>query len=297
MAAASVVPAAYGVRPRTFRTMLFADIALAARIERAECRLLASNAAAIARARPDAGGFLRELAGGVACYTGPDSPLNKIAGLGFGGTLDEDRLAEVEQAYAERGAPVQVEVATLADRAIAALLTRRGYVLQGHENVLGLPLPRPERPPVDGVEVAPVGDDDGEAWISVLLDGFATPDGQGVGSHESFPRAALEQILRDLACTASIVRYLARRAGVPAGGASMAVTDGIAQLCGAATLPAHRRRGVQAELLRTRLAEAGALGSDVAVITTEPGSKSQQNAARQGFALLYSRAVLVRAPG
>jgi hypothetical protein len=29
-------------------------------------------------------------------------------------------------------------------------------------------------------------------------------------------------------------------------------------------------------------------------VTTEPGSKSQQNVQRQGFELLYSRAVLVR---
>ena len=35
---------------------------------------------------------------------------------------------------------------------------------------------------------------------------------------------------------------------------------------------------------------------DVAVITTQPGSKSQQNAQRQGFDLLYTRAVLVKQP-
>jgi hypothetical protein len=34
----------------------------------------------------------------------------------------------------------------------------------------------------------------------------------------------------------------------------------------------------------------------VAVIITQPGSKSQQNAQRQGFDLLYARAVLVRQP-
>ncbi len=34
-----------------------------------------------------------------------------------------------------------------------------------------------------------------------------------------------------------------------------------------------------------------------AEVTTQPGSKSQENAQRRGFALLYTRAVLVRAPG
>ena len=66
------------------------------------------------------------------------------------------------------------------------------------------------------------------------------------------------------------------------------------QLTGAATVPAHRRRGVQTALLSARLADAAAAGCDVAVITTQPGSKSQQNAQRQGFDLLYTRAVLVK---
>ena len=65
---------------------------------------------------------------------------------------------------------------------------------------------------------------------------------------------------------------------------------------GAATAPAHRRRGVQTALLSARLADAAAAGCDVAVITTQPGSKSQQNAQRRGFDLLYARATLVKHP-
>ena len=45
-----------------------------------------------------------------------------------------------------------------------------------------------------------------------------------------------------------------------------------------------------------RLADATAAGCDVAVIVTQPASKSQQNAQRRGFDLLYTRAVLVRQP-
>ena len=74
----------------------------------------------------------------------------------------------------------------------------------------------------------------------------------------------------------------------------MRITDGVAQLTGAATAPAHRRRGVQTALLATRLADAGRAGCDIAVVTTAPGSKSQQNVQRRGFHLLYTRAVLVK---
>ena len=60
--------------------------------------------------------------------------------------------------------------------------------------------------------------------------------------------------------------------------------------------PDHRRRGIQTALLSARLAAAAAAGCDIAVITTQPGSRSQQNAQRQGFDLLYTRAILVRQP-
>jgi hypothetical protein len=72
------------------------------------------------------------------------------------------------------------------------------------------------------------------------------------------------------------------------------MAEGVAQFIGTATAPAHRRRGVQTALLSARLADAAAAGCDFAVITTQPGSKSQQNAQRRGFDLLYTRAVLCR---
>jgi len=65
--------------------------------------------------------------------------------------------------------------------------------------------------------------------------------------------------------------------------AEMRLCYGVAQLCGAATLPAHRRRGVQSALLASRLHDAARQGCDIAVVTTQPGSKSQQNVQRQGF--------------
>ena len=81
---------------------------------------------------------------------------------------------------------------------------------------------------------------------------------------------------------------------VAGGVASFAGKRGsIAQFTGAATLPAHRRRGVQTALLAARLAAAAA-GCDLAVITTAPGTRSQRNAQRQGFDLLYTRAILIK---
>ncbi|HEX8158149.1 MAG TPA: GNAT family N-acetyltransferase, partial [Solirubrobacteraceae bacterium] len=128
-----------------------------------------------------------------------------------------------------------------------------------------------------------------------MVDGFAHPDTQGVPSQEEFPREVLERAVRDFAA-AGMTRYVARRDGVIAGGASFRMAEGVAQLTGAATAPVHRRRGVQSALLSTRLADAAAGGCDIAVVTTQPAAKSQENVQRQGFDLLNTRAVLVKQP-
>ena len=277
------------------KDMLFADTMLAARIERAECRLLADCAAAAERRSPDCRTFVHELAGGVATYAGPDSPFNKVAGLGFADALDEAGLSEVERAFAERGTPVQAEVAVLGDPSVCALLTRRGYVLENFENVLGLPLPAANLPDVvAGIGISVAEETDHEAWLDVIVAGFANPDTQGVPSHEEFSLEVMDRTVSDMATASGFARYVAYRDGVVAGGASLRVCEGVAQLCGAATAPVHRRRGVQSALLVTRLIDAARHGCDIAVVSTQPGSKSQQNVQRQGFELLYTRAILVR---
>ncbi|MDI3286346.1 GNAT family N-acetyltransferase [Polyangium sp. 15x6] len=277
--------------------MLFASTNLAARIEEAECGLLADSVDVALRRHPETRPFAIPLAGGIATFSAPNSPLNKVAGLGFAGPLDEAALVAVEQAFAERGSPVQVEIANLADPSIARELTLRGYVLQGFENVLGRSLPAsPEAPRAPVVDVQPSPLSELSAWTDVVVTGFASPDTQGVASHESFPRELLENVMLDMASASGFSRYLARRDGVVAGAASLRLAKGVAQLCGAATLPEHRRRGVQSALLAARLEIAAKAGCDVAVVTTQPGSKSQENVQRQGFELLYTRAVLVRSP-
>ena len=279
-------------------TDLFCGIALAARIEHAEVELIAAWNDATRRRRVrdhEATGFAIPVGGGVASYAEPDSPINKVAGLGFAGRLEPADVDRIEREYATRGAPVQAEVASLADRALVELLAERGYRLVSFENVLGRALGRavePVTPP--GVEVRRCGDDEFDDWLRVVVDASMHPDEQGTPAHEEFPRGILENAERD---TAGVVQhYMALLDGVPAGGGSMRICDGIAQFTGAATAPPFRRRGIQNALLAARLADATAAGCDVAVITVQPGSRSQQNAQRRGFALLYTRAILLKDP-
>jgi GNAT superfamily N-acetyltransferase len=277
------------------RTPLFCDSALVARIERADTELVTAASRAAHR-RNGGRGFARPLAGGVASFAEPGSPFNKVAGVGFAGVPDAAELDEVERAFAACDAPVQVELPHLADPAIGELLTGRGYRLESFENVLGRALgDEPERVTPPGIEVRRSGDDEFDAWLDVSADAAAQPDEQGVPWHEEFPREVYLRAERDGAA-AGVVRYAALRDGVLAGGAGLRLVDGIAQFAGAGTAPAHRRRGIQAALLSARLVDATAAGCDVAVIVTQPGSKSQENAQRRGFDLLYTRAVLVKQP-
>jgi ribosomal protein S18 acetylase RimI-like enzyme len=132
-------------------------------------------------------------------------------------------------------------------------------------------------------------------WINVLATSFAAPDSyDGPIVEEHVDRATLDALLAQTAEIDGFVAYFARRNGEVAGAGGMRFAEGVAQLCGAGTLPAHRRRGVQTALLQHRLADAARAGCDIAVVTTQPGSVSQQNVQRQGFELLYARAVLIR---
>src|SRR5690349_3724455 len=116
---------------------LFCDIALAARIERAETQLITAWNDIVRLRRDDAASFAIPIGGGVASYGEPDSPINKVAGLGFADLPDPADLEKIEHAYAERGTPVQAEVSSLADPALLELLAGRGYRLVSFENVLG----------------------------------------------------------------------------------------------------------------------------------------------------------------
>ena len=278
------------------RQPLFCDIALAARIERLEVDLIARAGEASARRTGDPAAFATPITGGVAVFAEDGSPFNKVAGLGFSGVPSNAELNEIERAYRACGAPVQVELSNLAEPAVGATLTERGYRLASYENVLGLAItPDVEWAAPPGIDVRRSGDDEFGAWLDVVVDGFAHPDDQGIAFLEEYPREVIERAESDVAA-AGVVRYAALLDGVIAGGGSIRIAEGVAQFAGAATAPAHRRRGVQTALLAARLADAAAAGCDIAVVTTQPGSRSQQNVQGRGFELLYTRVVLIKDP-
>jgi GNAT superfamily N-acetyltransferase len=280
---------------------MFATADLAARIDAAEGRLCADIVRASKEGQSETRSLVTPLAGGLVVYAAPGSPMNKGIGIAITESLEEAPLAAVEEEWRDRNEPMRIELSSLAKPEAAALLTNRGYRLIGFENQLGCELHDWNeagsglRAPDSGSEiiVQTLAESDEKLWRDVTVDGFAHADASPT-AHEIFPREVLDDIFATLGRTSGFRRYVARIDGQVAGAASLRIDGDIAQLAGAATLPAFRRCGVQTALLRHRLLEARERGCMLAVVTTQPGSTSQANVQRRGFTVLYTRAILVR---
>jgi ribosomal protein S18 acetylase RimI-like enzyme len=273
---------------------MFCPADLAARIDRAETRqmiAIANGAAAWdASLRP----FIVPVGRGAAIYAGPGSPSNKMIGIGFGEALEAAVLDDLESRFAARDTPLQAEVSVLAEPSVHAQLAGRGYRLSGFEHVLGHPLGAAIAAPPDGISVEVATPAETRTLGDVMLEAFASPDVGGVGGDATPPSAELRRWF-DITMSAEGFRgYVVRVDGAIAGAGSLRVDGDVAQFSGAGTLPRFRRRGVQTALLRARLMDAAAAGCTIAVVVVQPGSKSQQNAQREGFVLLYARHLLVK---
>lgn len=86
--------------------------------------------------------------------------------------------------------------------------------------------------------------------------------------------------------------YLVEYDGQPGSASVMCVTDGVAQLFVATTMPVFRGRGGQGALIRRRLRDALELGADLATSQTGTENASPRNMQRRGFELLYTRWIL-----
>jgi GNAT superfamily N-acetyltransferase len=277
---------------------MFADAALAARIDRAEGRFVASVAGALGARRTDLRTLIQPIAGGTSIYAGPNSPMNKVIGLGFDGPIELEALEEVEREWHARDEAVRIELSILADASIPVMLSERGYHLHGFENVLGRPLgAEPAADDPRGITVERLRKEDERTWIDIAVAAFTHLDGTGSAADDSSQVATMEEVMGDFIASPGLQPYLARLDGRPVGEGALCIAgDNIALLAGAGTLPDARGRGVQKALLRHRLADARAAGAELAVVVTAPGTRSQQNVMRRGFILLYTRIILVKRP-
>jgi len=266
------------------------DLELSKRIEHAEAQSAVDAAETFERLRPGSGAAAEKIAGGYAVFCGANSPVTQAVGLGLDGTVSEQEFERLEEFYRSRKETVRVETSPLADMSLIELFGKRGYRVTEFTNVMARPVEGnekwPEAPP--GVVVERAGPSQIDLWTLTVSQGFA----------EHFPvTEELLEVMRMFGQGPSAECFLARVDGKVAGGATVAIRDGVAGLFGASTLPAFRNRGVQTALLHARLQRAAEAGCDLAVSLARPGSNSQRNIVRQGFVVLYTRVKFERAWG
>jgi hypothetical protein len=270
--------------------MIFADLDLARRLEGVETWVAAEYGRARLSLWPEKETAVVEVAGGVACFLGVGSPLNEVRGMGLNGLVTADDLDAMERAFFDRGASVKVNVCPLADGSLLEGLAARGYRAVGFEDVLYRELDGSERfpGPPEGILVGlPSSPGELEAFGEVLARGFSAPEEPSPEMSEIFEMSRRVEGLTGL---------LARVGGEPVGSASLLIRDGLAMLCGAATLPEYRNRGVQTALSHARLARAAEAGCGIAQFGAMPGSTSHRNAERLGFRVAYTKVALLRDP-
>jgi GNAT superfamily N-acetyltransferase len=83
-------------------------------------------------------------------------------------------------------------------------------------------------------------------------------------------------------------------AGAPVAVASLATRDGVALLGGMTTTPGSRGQGVQQALIAWRLERGRELGCPIAASTALPGSVSERNLHRGGFAIAGTKLGVTR---
>ncbi len=261
---------------------LILDLRLARRVENAEAQAAVEGAQSLLCLCPQVGAAVQCIAGGFAVFCGVNSPITQAVGIGLAGPVDDGEFHRLEHFFFSRGDAVRIELCPLADPSVLEQLGKRRYRVTEFSNVMARPLGTAEGwpSPPPGVTIEAVVPPRIEDWAQTVARGFA--------EHFTVTPELLE-VMHMFARGPATSCLLAKVNGETAGGACLAVRDGVAGLFGASTLPAFRGRGVQTSLLHARLALAAAAGCDLAVSLAHPGSASQRNIMRQGFCALYTR--------
>src|SRR5271169_5723351 len=107
--------------------MVFSDLNLARRLERAEGHACKGFAEARQRVEGESKSTWMECAGAYAVFDGIDSPVTQSFGLGLFEEPSAESMDKIERFFLDRRAAVMHEVSPLAGVATIDLLCARGY--------------------------------------------------------------------------------------------------------------------------------------------------------------------------
>jgi ribosomal protein S18 acetylase RimI-like enzyme len=231
-------------------------------------------------------GFATTRIGATACFTAPgvaSNEFNRATGLGVLGPAGDDEIDAVLDHYRSRDlgtAWVQV-VGGDAPGGIAERLVQRGASATGRAWVMFGQRPQPMPEPPTALRIARVAPAQAAAIGEVFREAYGFPEG-------------FETLLGALPGRPGWTAYAAFDGDAPVSCAMTFHQGPLAQLSGAATLPAARGRGAQTALIARRVSDLAAEGAEWVQVYTwgpRPGARnpSLDNIERAGFRRLYTR--------
>jgi GNAT superfamily N-acetyltransferase len=265
----------------------FVDLAFAKRLEMVSAVSGRECAQALHVFAPHVLTDAEEIAGGIAVFTGVDSPVTQAFGFGLDGPVSAAELDRLETFFFSHGAQVTLELCPFIDRTLVELLRARPYRLEEFSNVLVRDITDTEAfgPAASAVTVRTAKPGEAKLYTKVVTDGFA---------EQVPPTQSLLEVVEGFYHRPRGQCFFALVDGEIAGAAAVAAQDEIGEFYGASTLPGFRNRGVQAALIAERMVWAAQHGCKIATTTTGPATTSQRNFERAGFRIVYSRTKLVR---
>ncbi len=269
--------------PNLVAEPIIVDPLLSDRLEQTEGLAGTRFAEARSRISPEVNSCWQQMAGAYAIYDGPQSPLTQSFRLGLGAEVLSSDLAEIEDFFRSRGAPVFHEVSPLAPPTLIAILNERGYrpieftavMCMRVEEGLRRP-PRTDSP----ISVRRMEQRESDRWAQTSVAGWSE-----YPEFSSF----LMQMGRVFAHAEGATPFFAELHGEPIGTGVICISNKIALIAGASTIPKARKQGAQNALLHARLQFAADQGCEYVMMCAAPGSASQRNAQRNGFQIAYTR--------
>ncbi|HEY4434295.1 MAG TPA: GNAT family N-acetyltransferase [Candidatus Cybelea sp.] len=224
-----------------------------------------------------------EIAGGIARFNGFEA-LSEAFGIGTVAAVSAEEIALLTAFFESRNSTARVFVTPMSDPSLAFGLARAGYAPAEYENVLVS----------DDFETYAQYDD--RVAVAANLDDWAEASMKGFLGDEAAENGDLRVGLI-LASSEGAIALAGTDGEKIASTAIMSLRGECAFFFAGATLPEFRRRGWHLALVRDRIARARDAGVRVMRATAAPGSASERNFRRCGFAVLYTRSLWERRAG
>jgi hypothetical protein len=251
-------------------------------IRRGEIAGISSGIDTVRRLYPEEHAASMEIAGGLAVFTGINSPLSQTYGVGTLAPVTIDEIAQITGFYESRSATPRVFVTPMADPSLGRMLAAAGYAPAEYENVMA------------SDEFDAYALYDGQIAIATDVGAWADASARGFMDLETLAPGD-DRIARVLASSQGVWALEARDDDTIVATAAMDIRGECSAMFAGSTMRGYRHRGWHLALIRDRIARARDAGVRFMRATGRPSSSSERNFHRCGFETLYTRVLWERA--